>query len=64
MRMNRHPLRLLLAAGTVVALGASLTACADQTPRAPQATSGTSTPSTDGRTAPTPMNTAPAAPMR
>lgn len=50
---------LLLAAVAVVALAA----CTDR-PMAPRATSSTTTPDTNGRTAPTPMNTAPAAPMR
>ncbi|MDB5372314.1 MAG: hypothetical protein JWP04_956 [Belnapia sp.] len=67
MTVTRHPLRLLLAAGGMVALAATLAACTGQPPqgpRAPQPTSSTTTPSTDGRIAPTPMNTAPAAPMR
>ena len=48
-------LRLLLAAGLLIALAA----CSP-----PRPTSATPTPGTDGRTAPTPMTTAPLPPMR
>jgi nitrous oxide reductase len=51
--------RLLMAAGALMALAA----CSDR-PMAPRATSSTTTPDSNGRTSPTPMNTAPAAPMR
>lgn len=54
--MATHPIRTVVAAGLLV----TLAACAQP----PRATSSTATPDANGRTAPTPMTTAPAAPMR
>ena len=54
--MAKHLIRTAF----VAALVTGLAACGQP----PRATSSTSTPDTNGRTAPTPMSTAPASPMR